>query len=149
MKQFLLDQRRRDLALKRGGGKVFVAMDVEQVERKLATATAASDPAQEYDRQWAQTVVARVLDRMGSEASRNRRQAEFECLRGFLTDGPARGAYAEAARELGMTDGAVKVAVHRMRRRFGKILREEIGATVSAADQVDSEIRHLFEALGR
>jgi hypothetical protein len=92
-------------------------------------------------------VVQRALDRLRSECTRAGRAGEFEHLGPFLTgDGPDRP-YREVAASLEMTEAAVKTAVHRMRRRYGRALREEIAITVAGPDDVEAELRYLLAAL--
>jgi RNA polymerase sigma-70 factor (ECF subfamily) len=105
------------------------------------------DPEQAFERQWALTVLAHTLRRLAAEQAEAGKQQVFERLKGELT-GERTLSYAELGDELGMSEGAIKVAVHRLRRRFGELLREEIADTVADPGEVDDEIRYLFAALG-
>ena len=94
------------------------------------------------------TLLGRVLEQLGEEYSAGGQSVTFEALSPVLTDGPRAVSYATLAARLGTTEGAVWVSVHRLRRRYGDRLREEIAATVDDPAEIDDEIRALFEALG-
>ena len=96
-----------------------------------------------FERSWAQTVLGHVLERLDRDAPRGGGMERTARLRPFLTGDQPAGAYAEIAREWGVSDSAVRVAVHRLRKRFAALLREEVERTVGDAD-VDDEIRHLL-----
>ena len=99
------------------------------------------------DRTWALLLLGRVLEQLREEYRAAGQSTTFEALSLVLTAGPRAVAYATLAARLGMTEGAVRVAVHRLRRRYGERLREEIAATVNDPAEVDDEIRALFSAL--
>ena len=101
-----------------------------------------------YEKKWAMTVLERALGRLGEEWSGDERQRRFEKLRGHLTGDTEISSHREAAEALGMTEEAVKVTVHRMRKRFGELLREEIAHTVRHPSDVDEEVRYLLNVLG-
>ncbi len=148
MKQFLIDQRRRETALKRGGGAVSVGIDLERAESRYTGAVAGLRSAeQEYERQWALTVLGRVLDALEADAARRGREREFRRLSPFLTGGSPQPSYREVAADLGTSEGAVKVAVLRLRRRFGRTLREIVAETVVDRKAIDDEIRRLAAVL--
>ncbi len=105
-------------------------------------------PEKAYERRWALTLLDQALDRLRAEFVAAGRGRQFERLRGFLTTGSAHGGYASVAAELGMTTDAVGVAVHRLRHRYGELVREEIARTVTSPEEVEDEIRWLFAALG-
>jgi RNA polymerase sigma-70 factor (ECF subfamily) len=146
---FLANRRDRENALKRGGGRVIVPMGRDEAEGRYA-----SEPAHEltperiFDRTWALTLLGRVLEQLGEEYSAGGQSVTFEALSPVLTDGPRAVSYATLAARLGTTEGAVRVSVHRLRRRYGDRLRAEIAATVDDPAEVDDEIRALFDALG-
>jgi RNA polymerase sigma-70 factor (ECF subfamily) len=94
-----------------------------------------------FERQWALTTVDRVLDRVRGETQ------EFDRLKAFLVGDESRIPYRTLAAELGTTEGALKVSIHRLRRRFREILREEIGHTVAEPGQIQEEIRYLMTLL--
>ena len=90
-----------------------------------------------------------VLDRLHDQCTRDGKAEQFDSLKDFITGLPVGGSYAEAARQLGMTENAVKVAAHRLRHRYRALLREEIARTVAEPADVDDEIRCLVATLGR
>ena len=100
-----------------------------------------------YERDWATTLLNQVLDRLEGEYIGRGRKQLFVRLHIFLLDRKAANSYAEVAAALGMSEGAIKVALHRLRRRFGELLRSEIAHTVSSPEEIDDEIRHLFAAI--
>ena len=94
------------------------------------------------------TVLEHVFERLGDEFTEAGKSEQFEQLRVYLTGDEPRIPYKEAAEKLGMSEGAVKVGVHRLRRRFGEVLHEEISHTVTSPDHVEAEIRHLLSGIG-
>jgi RNA polymerase sigma-70 factor (ECF subfamily) len=144
----LAGDRDRESAAKRGGGRARLAIDPLDAERRYALEPADEMTAERiFDRTWALTLLGRVVDRLRREYEDAGRSTRFEELIVVLTRDPESGPYAEIARRLGTTEGNVRVAVHRLRRRYGVLLREEIAATVGDAGQVDDEIEALFGAL--
>jgi RNA polymerase sigma factor (sigma-70 family) len=142
IKHFLANEWDRSQAQKRGGGKVILSLDGAAGESRhpLEPATGLA-PDLIFERQWALALLDRVLDRLAEEAAE--KPGHFAALKGFLTDaGP--GATSEAARALGLSEGAVRVAVHRLRQRYRQLLRAEIAQTVADPAEVDAEIRRLF-----
>jgi RNA polymerase sigma-70 factor (ECF subfamily) len=93
------------------------------------------------------TLLDRTLTRLRAEFDQANRAQEFEQLKGFLTADRASMSYAETARALGKTDGAARVAIHRLRKRFREVFREEIAHTVAAEDDVEDEVRYLMSVL--
>jgi RNA polymerase sigma factor (sigma-70 family) len=148
MKHFLLNEAQHRRALKRGGGHVLQSLDVEIGEtRYRRELTDACTPEVLFDRSWACTVLDRVLVRLRGEWTNSGKAAEFDRLKACLTGESREGGYRELSRELGLSDGAVKVKVHRLRRRYRDLLREEIAETVLTEQAVQEEIQHLFRAL--
>jgi len=148
MKQFLIDQKRREVALKRGGGAVPVPIDIEYAEGRYGGATAGLHPPErEYERQWALTVFDRAFAALEADAARRGRERQFRRLSPYLTDGSPQPSYREVAAELGTSEGAIRVAVLRLRRRFGRKLREIVADTVADRKAIDDEIRRLAAAL--
>jgi RNA polymerase sigma-70 factor (ECF subfamily) len=146
---FLANCHVRENALKRGGGRLIVPIEGPAAEDRYAREPAHDlTPERVFDRDWALTLLGRVLDALRREYHEVGHAATFEALSPVLTDGSRAEPYAAVARRLGTTEGAVRVAVHRMRRRYGELLREEIGDTVGDPSDVDDEIRALFAALG-
>jgi RNA polymerase sigma-70 factor (ECF subfamily) len=147
---FLANHRDRENAQKRGGGHAAaIPFDLAEGEGRYSREPAHKlTPERVFDRAWALTLLGRTFDRLGDDYRAAGQQLTFEVLAPVLTDGSLAGPYAAVAMRLGTTEGAVRVAVHRMRRRYGDLLREEIAATVDDPSEVDDEIRALFAALG-
>ena len=149
LRHFLADERDKALARKRGGAFQIISLDDPAAEARLSAEPAAADPEQLYDRRWALTLLSQVLRRLGEEFAAAGKTRLFEELQVFLTMEKQDISYDQAARRLGLTDGAVRVAVHRMRQRYGEIFREEIAHTVARPEEIDGEIRHLLAVLGQ
>lgn len=151
MKHFLANERDRARAQKRGGGKSLVSL--ESLDFEAAESRYRLEPAHEvtaervFERRWALTLLDRVLDRLVAEYAAAGKARQFEQLKDCLTAPDSARPYAELAVKLAMTEGAVKVAVHRLRRRYRELLRGEIAQTVADPREVDDEIRDLFAAL--
>ncbi len=103
-------------------------------------------PDKLYDRAWAMTLLARVLAALRAENSRAGQAKTFEVLKPFLTAGKGAASYPQTAAALGLTEGAARVAVHRLRVRYRELLRQEIRQTLSDPMQVEEEMRALFSA---
>jgi len=146
---FLSDTRDRERAKKRGGGEKTLSFDFETAETNWhLEPTHDETPERIFDRRWAMTLLGRTLERLREERAATDGSKRFECLQGFLTgDAPDRS-YRELADELGTTEAGIKASVHRLRRRYGELLREEVARTVSDPGDVDGEIRHLLSILG-
>ena len=148
LKHYMANERDREQALKRGGGtNTPILMCLEDGETKY-TREPGHDltPERIFEARWAQTLVNRVQDRLAGEFARAGKTSQFERLHGFLTD-DGDVPYREIASQTGVSEGSVKVAVHRLRRRFRDILRDEVAQTVSNAAEVDGEIRYLLATL--
>jgi RNA polymerase sigma factor (sigma-70 family) len=141
-------QRARQNAAKRGGGRFPLSIDPFDAERRYVYEPAHELTAERiFDRTWALTLLSRVVERLRREYDDAGRSDKFEELLALLTRDPASDSQVEIARRLGTTEGNVRVAVHRLRRRYGLLLREEIAATVGDEAQIDDEISALFSAL--
>lgn len=144
----LAGERDREHAAKRGRGLLQFAIDPLDAERRYALEPAHVMTAERiFDRSWALTLLGRVVDRLRREYDDSGRSDRFEELIAVMTRVPESVPHAEIARRLGTTAGNVRVAVHRLRRRYGVLLREEIAATVDDAAQIDDEIQALFASL--
>ncbi len=146
MKHFLANEWHRARAKKRGGGAIIIELDaLDLAARQALEPVSSGDPDAGFDREWAQESIARALECLRRE-SRDRGKGEaFETLKGNLTG--EEPAHEECAAKLGMSEGAVKVAVHRLRQRYREILRAEIAKTVADPADIDDEMRHLVNAL--
>jgi RNA polymerase sigma factor (sigma-70 family) len=142
---FLSKERDRTRALKRGGGKVPLPLEAFPGEGGLPReAVDALTPEAVFERQWALAVLERALERLRRDSVVAGREAEFERLSAYLTGREPREPYRDVALELGTNEGAVKAMVHRLRRRYGRLLREVIAETVADPKDVDEELRHLL-----
>ena len=122
-------------------------MDFETAEGRYSLEPAdATTPEHLFERRWALLLLERAMDRLREEHEQRRRERVFDRLKGYLVGGSS-VPYARAADELGITEVAVKVAVHRLRKRFRELLLDEIAQTVDTPEQVDEEVAHLFAAL--
>ena len=148
LKNFLAKAHRRVMAVKRGEGKPLVPLE-ELLARERADLEPANTltPDRIYERRWALTLLEQVLARLEKEYRAAGNAALFEQLKQMLADEPGRPSQAEAARELGMTENAVKQAFHRLRARYRMLLREEIAHTVAAPSELEDELRHFISVL--
>lgn len=145
-KNFLHDQWQKTRAQKRGGGQPFLSLDTAAVEYSLA-APASLSPDKLFDRRWALVLLEQSLARLECEYQRSGRGQLFAELQPFLTGDPG-GSYAAVAGRLRMTEGAVKVAAHRLHHRYREVIRTEIARTVARPDEIEDELRLLRTALG-
>jgi RNA polymerase sigma factor (sigma-70 family) len=147
-KRFLSKQRDRERAKRRGGGMKLLALDFEAGESRYSLELAHEVTAEKiYEQRWALTLLDRVFARLRDEFDQAGKQKEFNCWKVYLTGEAGTPSYRDLATELEMTEGAIKVAVHRLRRRYRDLVREEIAQTVAGPADVDEELRHLFAAL--
>ncbi len=147
-RHYLSDQRRRQRAWKRGSGRPDISIDREEGDRRFREEPWHElTPDRLFERRWALAVLDQALERLGCEMQRKGQADLFERLRPTLTGQELSDPYTKVAAELGLSEGAVKVRAHRMRRRFGEILRKEIGRTVADRGMIDDEINNLFAAL--
>ncbi len=150
LKNFAANEWDRKKAQKRGGGTTTLSLDFETAEGRYHIDPVDDDtPEQVFDRGWAVTQLEQVFERMRSESVGGDSERRFDVLKGFLTGDADDIRYKDVAEQLDISEGAVKVAVHRLRHRFGVVLRDEVARTLNDADDVDDEIRHLFEAFER
>ena len=149
MKHYLSNERQKEQALKRGGGTIKLSLDSQEAEdRYRFEPVDRLTPEEVYERRWALTVVGRVLAKIQQEyaaAGRGDLFYSFFCFLSFLLP---RVHYRKVAEQLEMSEPAVRVAVGRMRKRFGKLLWDEISETVANPEEVGDEVRHLLEVLG-
>jgi RNA polymerase sigma-70 factor (ECF subfamily) len=149
LKNFLANEWDKSRRLKRGGGLEFLNWEELDAEARSAFEPAAGGDAETaFDREWAETLVKSVMARLRTEGERDSGSERFEALKAFLvTDAPA--CYAEVGTRLGLSEPAVKSAIHRLRRRYAQLLRAAVADTVHSSADVDEEIRHLFATLAR
>jgi RNA polymerase sigma-70 factor (ECF subfamily) len=146
MKHFLGNEWDKRHAQKRGGGAAIFSIDEISAESRWRHEPADPQTAEKlYDRQWALLLLERVLRRLRQEMTVVGKGTTFDILKFSLTG--EKCAYTEVAARLGMTGGAVKVAIHRLRERYRALIRAEIADTVMTSGEVDEELRHLFAAM--
>ena len=145
---FLHDERDRQQALKRGGGQRIISWDEMSAEEMYQHEPAGElTPEKLFERRWALTLIEQVLACLRQEYQAAGKEELFKQLEPCLTGGVSSGFYDEAAARLHMNAGAVRVALHRLRRRLGELLQSEIAHTVNRPEEIKEEIRHLFAAL--
>jgi RNA polymerase sigma-70 factor (ECF subfamily) len=149
VKHFLSKERERVQALKRGGGHAIVSLDLTAAEERYASERAgiAVSPEALFERRWALTVLERSMARLEREFEDAGKLEQLNGLRPHLTGEGRAVPYRELAEQLGTSESAIKVTVHRSRRRFGELLRAEIAETVAKPDDVDDEVRYLLRIL--
>jgi RNA polymerase sigma-70 factor (ECF subfamily) len=147
-KGFLANEWDRTRAQKRGSGQQPIALDALTAEQRYRLEPADEMTADRiYDRRWALTLLETVRARLKEDCADGGKARHFELLECYLPgEEPAR-TYAEAGQELGLSEGAVKVEVHRMKKRYGELLRQEVAKTVAHAGEVEEEIRYLIDVL--
>jgi len=142
------DEHERGQARKRGGGVATLRLDFDEGEMRFrAEGSRELEPDRAFERRWALTLLARALDRARREAQDAGRGEAFEALVPWIGGAGVARPYAEIAQALGSTEGAIKVAVHRLRARYREHLRDEIRDTVRDEAAVDDEIRHLMASV--
>lgn len=149
LKHFIANERDAARAQKRGGGQAHIPLDevLHADARYRLEPRSDLTPDRIFERQWALTVLARAQDAMRAEAAHHGKDAQFERLKGLLVGEDTDAGYRALAAELNITEGALKVAVHRLRQRFREVLREEIAHTVADPQQVGAELRDLMDAI--
>jgi RNA polymerase sigma-70 factor (ECF subfamily) len=148
LKHFLANERKAARAQKRGGGAAHLSIDFQRAEEAYLAEPADERTAEQiFEQQWAVLLLERVLARVAEDFDRTGKTAEFAQLKDCLAAGQAHRPYAEIAAELGTSEAAVKMAVHRLRKRYRELLREEVALTVVDADDVEDELRQLFTTL--
>lgn len=149
VKNFLANERDRARAQKRGGGRVILPLDFADGDSRISLEPAHEEtPERLFDRQWVLLLLEAVLAKLRGEYAAAGKEELFDRLKGFLS-GELSVSLAEIAHALNMTEGAAKTAAHRLRKRYRALLRAEVAQTVAENEDIDEEIRSLFEALGR
>lgn len=148
LSHFLANEWDRETTLKRGGARKPLSLDSATAEEGYRREPGHGlTPEALFEREWAAALLSACLTRLREAESAAGRPERFDALKPFLVgEGPA--GYSEVARELGLAEPAIRVAVHRLRKRFGSVLREEIARTVVDPADVDAEIRWLLTAMG-
>ena len=149
-RKFMSSEHRDRSALKRGGGLVIVSFEAEAEMGRLPEPSDGLTPEWHYDRSWAQTLLERVFVRLREEYERAGRGEMHERLLPHLSGaGQRQASYAQLAAALGRSESAIASALHRMRQRYGELLRAEIAETVSTPEEAEDELRHLLRVLAR
>jgi RNA polymerase sigma-70 factor (ECF subfamily) len=149
VRNFLGNEWQKQHAAKRGGGVPLIPLDVALAEQRLATEPATlDDPGSIYERAWAVSVIELALERLSKEQASAGKTAVFEKLRPALGGAPT-ATFAEIGAELGSTEGAIRVTLHRLRQRFRELLRASIADTVEDPREVEAELEHLRRVLSR
>ncbi len=149
LRNFLANELRDQQTLKRGGGAKHVPIDPDTESRCLALLSVQTPPETLFDREYARAVSARVFVRLREEYEARGKGKLFECLQGRFPGLPDSGSYAGAAKDLAMTEQAVRQAAYQMRRRYQELLRMEIAAAGTSKAEIDAEIRYLMAVIGR
>ena len=145
---YVADERDRANAQKRGGGREVLSLDVQEAEQRYRLEPVDErSPEKIFEHRWAMALLDQVLVRLGQEFAEAGKRELFERLQAFLVEGTGERTYAEVAREMGMTEEAVKKAAQRIRQRYHQLFREEIAQTVASPAEVDEELRHLCQVL--
>ena len=147
LKHFLANEWDKAQAQKRGGGAAHLSLDWQTADTKFQVASQTEpSPDKAFDREWALALLAKVIERLQAECAAEGKAALFDQLKTFLMAGGGDSAQAAVAKSLGMEEGAVRVAIHRLRKRYRALLRDEIAHTLSDDAMVDEEMRALFGA---
>jgi RNA polymerase sigma-70 factor (ECF subfamily) len=152
LRNYLSKQRERGRTQKRGSGVSPVSLDLDldldhAEQRYVREPAGGATPEEEFERRWALTLLDRVLRRLREESDATGASERFDLLSPHLTGRGDTVPYREIGERLGLSESAVKVAVHRLRKRFGELLRSEVAETVAREEDVDDEIRSLLGVL--
>ncbi len=148
LKRFLINEWEKARAQKRGGGQAALSLDTSVAEDRYRIEPADEMTADRvYERRWALTLLDQTMARLRAEFEQAGKRDEFDHLKIFLTAGRGDVSYRQLAEDLAMGEGALRVAVHRMRRRFRELFRDEIAQTVASQDEIEEEVRHLMSVL--
>jgi len=149
MRHFLSAERARAHALKRGGRAETVSLDAQEAEARYRLEPVDRlDAERIYERRWAMTLVEQALARLRDESAAAGKAELFERLRRFVV-GESEATWGEAGAELGLSEGAMKAAVHRLRERYRVLLRDEVAHTVAEPAEIETEVRYLITVLSQ
>ena len=150
LRHFLVDQHRHADAAKRGGGQTLISLDINCAEARFGEEPHhASTPEKLYERAWAMTLLERARLRLGNEYGAAGKGGLYERLKAFPLAGKNDQSFELTAAELGMSVGALKAAVHRMRSRYRELVREEVAHTVADPSELQEEARYLIAAISQ
>ncbi|GMV92263.1 MAG: hypothetical protein AMXMBFR82_20410 [Candidatus Hydrogenedentota bacterium] len=149
LNHFLANEHDRNQTLKRGGGQIRLSLDVLEAERRYILGPPHMLSAEAiFDAEWARTIIQLALTRLEAEYGDQGKSRLFDTLRSCLSGARSDRSYQELADTLGITMGAVKVAVHRLRKRYGILLRDEVAKTLERPENIEEELRYLAAAAG-
>lgn len=149
LNHFLSNERAFRNAEKRGGGKVLFSLDEHLADERFQSEPSTNaTPEKMYELQWADTVLTEARQRLQGECEMSGKGELYQALKDYIMEDAASGDYLPVAERLNMTPGAVAVAVHRLRQRLGKILKEEVTQTVASPEETEAELRHLCKVYG-
>ncbi|MDQ6632589.1 MAG: sigma-70 family RNA polymerase sigma factor [Verrucomicrobiota bacterium] len=146
LKHFLANEWDKSQRQKRGGGAAHLSLDWQTADTQFQIAAHTASPDQEFDREWAVALLAKVIQRLEVECENAGQAQQFKELKIFLSAGKGVVPYADAVKILNMEEGAIRVAAHRLRKRYRQLLSDEIAQTVADPAQVEEEMRALFAA---
>jgi DNA-directed RNA polymerase specialized sigma24 family protein len=145
---YVSNERDHAHAQKRGGSTPPISLDIALAEDFYIREPADPwTPEKIFDRNWALALLGRVLARLGGEMQAEGKGELFNALQGYLSGEEAPASYQEVGKSLRMSDGALRVAVHRLRRRYRTLLYDEIAQTVATPEEIDLELQYLIDAL--
>ncbi len=147
MKRFLINEWHKSSAQKRGGHITHVPLDAEDAERRFASEPDLAPDAM-FERRWAMTLLEQTLTGLEAEFSTAAKAGDFQTLKHCLTLDRGSISYPKLASQMGCTEGAARVAVHRLRKRFRELFRANIAATLAEGEDVDMELKHVVAVLG-
>jgi RNA polymerase sigma factor (sigma-70 family) len=149
VKNYLANQRDRARADKRGGGRLPISIDASDAESRYRLEPSHDvTPERVFERRWALTLLGHVLSALRQESVDDGKGDLFEALKECIGGRPGESRYRDIATQLGMGEGAVRMAAHRLRRRYRELLRQQIAQTVETPEQIEEEIVFLFNAVG-
>ena len=148
IKHFMADEHDRATAQKRGGGRLLISLDVEDSEKRYRLEPAHDlTPEKLFERRWALSLLSAVFERLQKDYAEAGKGKLFEVIQRFLAPDSNEADYASAAGQLQMKEDALRMAVHRLRQRYGNLFREEVANTVSDESEIEDEMRHLRNIL--
>jgi len=148
LNHFLANDWKHSQRQKRGGGHLHFSIDEQTAEGRYQHEPPDHfTPEKAFERRWAETLLQSVLDRLCHEWESKGTPRPFDEIKLFLIEGKEAAPFAEMAARLGVTEASLKWTVHKLRKRYGEIFREEIASTVSSPAEIDDEVRHLFSVM--
>ena len=148
LNHFLADEWRRDHAQKRGGSQPALSLDIEGWEKDFGQELKSDiTPEKLFERRWALALFEEALSRLRDGLVKSGKEREFDLLKEFLGRSSTDGSYSNVAGKLGLSENTVAVRVHRLRRRYALLVREEVARTVVGEDEVDTELNHLLNVI--